>query len=117
MVFDRALRNPHLFADLAVGESLQVTQRKDLAAFGREGCDRLVDTRAQILRVELFDDRIPVGIVIGVADAFDTFLVVGAVTARMAVLVDVVDRLVVDRTQQVAVERLPGRAPRGAPIR
>ena len=108
MVFDRTLRDAEPLADFAVRESLQVAQREDLAALFGQGGHRRVDAGAQVLRVDLFDDGIVVGIVVGVSDALDPLLMVGAVVARMTVFVHVIDRLVVDRAQQVAVERLPG---------
>ena len=108
MVLDRTLRNAEPFADFAVRKSLQVAQREDLAALFGQGGHRRVDAGAQVLRIDLFDDGIVVGIVVGVSDALDPLLMVGAVVARMAVFVHVIDRLVVDRAQQVAVERLPG---------
>ena len=69
MILDRTLRDAEPLADFAVRESLQVAQREDLAALFGQGGHRRVDAGAQVLRVDLFDDGIVVGIVVGVSDA------------------------------------------------
>lgn len=75
VVFDRTLRDAEPLADFAVRESLQVAQREDLAALGQGGHRRVDAGAGPASRSSM----IVVGIVVGVSDALDPLLMVGAV--------------------------------------
>ena len=104
MIFDRPLRDAEPLADLAVRKVFEVAQFEYLAAFGRQRLDRRVETRAQVVGIELTDDRTVVGRIVGAAHRGDPLLIVGAVIAGAPVLVQIVERAVVNRTQQIFIQ-------------
>lgn len=61
---------------------------------------------AQVVVVEFLHDGAVVGCIVRTAQRGDALPVVGAVFAGAPVLVQVVERAVVDRTQQVLVQRV-----------
>ena len=67
MILDRTLRDAEPLADLAVRKVFEVAQSEYLAAFGRQRLDRRVETRAQVVGIELTDDRTVVGRIVGAA--------------------------------------------------
>ncbi len=106
VVFHRARRNAQLLSDLAVRKVFDVAQTEHFAAFGRQRLDGRIEAGAQVVVVEFLHDGAVVGCIVRTAQRGDALPVVGAVFAGAPVLVQVVERAVVDRTQQVLVQRV-----------
>ena len=105
MVLDRRKRDAQLFADFTVRKSFDMAHAEHLSAFGRKRFDRRIDLAGDLLRVEFTDDFAVVGIVMGITTLLDLLRHPRTVGRGIGPFLQGIERCVVNRAEQVALER------------